>query len=540
MLIKNFTKSPFFIILSGTVFFLPFLGTVHLFDWDEVNFAEASREMLVTGEYFRVMINFEAFWEKPPFFFWLQALCMKIFGVGAFAARLPNAITGVITLYVFYQIGKEIRDERFGQLWAMLYLGSFLPHLYFKSGVIDPVFNFLIFTSIYFLIKTIRKKENRTQMALLAGVFNGLAVLTKGPVGFLLFVLTFLVYMATQRFRDFPKLKLIVVFAIAELMVTSLWYGVEMYKNGFWFITEFVRYQMDLFLNPVAGHKQPFYYHFVVVFLGCFPISILALDSFFKKSSHESLDFRKWMLCLFWVVMILFSIVETKIVHYSSMAYFPLSFLAAEYVFKISENPSVQKKYLRALFLIFGCVFSLLLTMVPLFAYNKEIFYPYITNPFALDSLKTNVEWGGFEFLIGMGYFAAVIVAFVFMKKNPYESTIIICYSTAFCLLFYLPLVVPKIEGYSQLPAIEFYEELQGKDVYVKPLGYKSYAHYFYFRQPYENNKQRMDEQWLLHGKIDKPVYFVAKSTYKRNDDMAHLKKIGEKGGFVFYKRELD
>jgi len=30
-------------------FFVPFLGAVHLFDWDEINFAESAREMLVTG-----------------------------------------------------------------------------------------------------------------------------------------------------------------------------------------------------------------------------------------------------------------------------------------------------------------------------------------------------------------------------------------------------------------------------------------------------------------------------------------------------------
>ena len=59
------------IILSGIIFFIPFLGKVHLFDWDEINFAESAREMIVTGNYHRVQINFQPFWEKPPLFFWL-------------------------------------------------------------------------------------------------------------------------------------------------------------------------------------------------------------------------------------------------------------------------------------------------------------------------------------------------------------------------------------------------------------------------------------------------------------------------------------
>ena len=38
------------ILLLGAVLFLPGLGSVHLFDWDEINFAESAREMISTVE----------------------------------------------------------------------------------------------------------------------------------------------------------------------------------------------------------------------------------------------------------------------------------------------------------------------------------------------------------------------------------------------------------------------------------------------------------------------------------------------------------
>jgi 4-amino-4-deoxy-L-arabinose transferase-like glycosyltransferase len=57
---------PFIIFVSAVIFFIPFLGSVHLFDWDEINFAESAREMIVTGNYSRVQIDFHPFWEKPP------------------------------------------------------------------------------------------------------------------------------------------------------------------------------------------------------------------------------------------------------------------------------------------------------------------------------------------------------------------------------------------------------------------------------------------------------------------------------------------
>ena len=63
------------------IFYVPFLGNVHLFDWDEINFAEIAREMRVTGDYFKVQINYESFYEKPPIFGWIQNMSYSIFGI---------------------------------------------------------------------------------------------------------------------------------------------------------------------------------------------------------------------------------------------------------------------------------------------------------------------------------------------------------------------------------------------------------------------------------------------------------------------------
>jgi len=88
------------IVVITSLLFIPFLGSVHLFDWDEINFAESAREMILTGDYLTVKVNFQAFWEKPPMFAWFQVLSMKAFGINEFAARFPNAIAGILTLLI--------------------------------------------------------------------------------------------------------------------------------------------------------------------------------------------------------------------------------------------------------------------------------------------------------------------------------------------------------------------------------------------------------------------------------------------------------
>ena len=529
------------IVISAIFFFIPNLGLVNLFDWDEINFAESAREMIVTGNYHQVQINFQPFWEKPPLFFWLQTLSMKAFGINEFAARLPNAIFGAITLITFFVIGKKHKTATFGFLWAMAYLGSFLPHLYFKSGIIDPVFNYFIFLGIYFMFLGLEKQQkNSLQNILLAGTFIGLSNLTKGPVGLLLFLITFFVYFITTRFKNFPGVKKIFLFILCFTVVSFFWFGQEVINNGFTFLKEFITYQADLFLNPVAGHGQPFYYHFVVVLIGCFPISILGLPLLFKSSIAQS-ELIKIMRILFWTVMILFSITTTKIVHYSSMAYIPLSFLAAVYIYHLMEQNKKIGSFILGALGIIGFVFSLILTMVPIIAVNKNILIPYLKDPFAVASLNQPVKWNGYEFLVGIIYLIALLYALILLARKPnLRGYLILFYSTAFCLFFYAFMVVPKIENYSQRPAIDFYKSLQGKDVYVTTVGFKSYAQYFYFKKPPAITKSENEQlSYLLKGDIDKPAYFVIKSTNKQFDtSCVNCSLIKQEGGFVFYKRE--
>ncbi|MED5301753.1 MAG: glycosyltransferase family 39 protein, partial [Bacteroidota bacterium] len=314
-------------LLYGLLFIFPTLGDFNLFDWDEINFAESTREMLVSGDFFHVQINFEPFHEKPPFFFWLQAISMKVFGINAFAARLPNALLGVLTPIILFAMGCKVKNSSFGILWSLVYMLGILPSLYFRTGIIDPYFNLFIFTSIYFGYLYISTAEAKNKIHLvLSGLFAGLALITKGPVAVLIISIVFIFLVIIRRLKI--DIISILIFFTTVLGCSLIWYGYEIWKSGPWFIVEFIEYQIELFSTPVAGHQQPFYYHFLVLLFGCFPFSFFALRIIFF-SSERSLGFQGVMRILFWVVLILFTIVSTKIVHYSSLAYFPLSYLAS-------------------------------------------------------------------------------------------------------------------------------------------------------------------------------------------------------------------
>ena len=100
--------------------------------------------------------------------------------------------------------------------------------------------------------------------------------------------------------------------------------------------------------------------------------------------------------------------------------------------------------------------------------------------------------------------------------------------------------IVPRIEPYSQGSAIAFYQSLKGKNVFVVPLGFKSYAHLFYTDKQPETAKMQPAIDVLLRGEINKPTYFVSKITKKEEILKSYplLEVLYQKNGFVFYRRK--
>lgn len=534
------------IVIFGALLFLPGLGGVRLFDWDEINFAESAREMLLTGDLLNVQINFESFWEKPPLFIWMQALCMKIFGVGEMAARLPNAVAGVVTLLVLFNIGRKVGGERFGLLWALLYVASFFPFFYFKSGIIDPWFNLFIFLGIYFFSKYADplQRGKMGQNAALSAMFTGLGILTKGPVAFLIFVLTFAVYLVVKRFKFEFRWKDVALYSVVLCVVGGAWFILQIATGHYSIIQDFILYQIRLFQTQDAGHGGFLLYHFVILFFGVFPASILALPVFRRRvlegeKNRDLAELFRWCMISFWVVLILFTIVRTKIIHYSSFCYFPLTFMAAYSVSKMLDGEIRYKRWMSVCIIAIASIFGLVITALTLFDRFKEHIYPLVEDPYTLKSMGATSEWIGFEPIIGVVLIVcAVAFCIRFRKRASVANLSILCAGTIFFIFTTMLFAVDEVEKYSQAPAIEFYIDRQGEDCYIYPME-KSYAHYFYSARQPENSCA--DREWLATGDIDKSCYFVVKNDPKKIQELIDVVedevKLYEENGFVFYVR---
>ena len=532
------------ILILSLIYFIPFLGQAHLFDWDEINFAEAAREMLATHNYFNVQIDYKDFWEKPPLFIWMQVFSMKIFGVNEFAARFPNAMAGVVTLLTIFRIGKKYLNTQFAWFWTMCYAGTTLTLLYFKSGIMDPWFNLFIFLAIYqfsFIVE--RGREKSIWKAVLAGLFLGLAVMVKGPVAILIALLCLFVYIIIHRFDVPIKFSELLAIVITTGITCFMWFGVQLMTDGIWFLREFIVYQIRLFTTQDAGHGGPFFYQWIVLLFGCFPASILMIKSFFMRSvatEHQRVLLH-WMQILFWVVLILFSIVETKIVHYSSLCYFPLTFLAAYALYYMVHGKTRWNKAIHYAVYFIGLLFAFVLMFFPFLMKHKNAWILYVKDAFAVGNLEANVHWTIWDASGGVILFAGLMVYFIMNQQHHYRKAIIALFvSMMFMVFFTSLLIVPKIELISQAAAIRFYESKVNEDAYVQPMYFKSYAHLFYTKKKQPTNPLSYDHEWLKTGKIDKPVYIIVKNTKKFEfEKYADIKLLYEENGFAFFKREI-
>jgi 4-amino-4-deoxy-L-arabinose transferase-like glycosyltransferase len=530
------------IFLSSLLLFVPFLGGSHLFDWDEVNFAEAAREMLVTGEYSYVQINFKLFWEKPPMFIWMQAISMSVFGVSEFAARLPNAICGALTLLLLFRIGSSLHSNRFGLLWILVYAGSILPQFYFRSGIIDPWFNLFIFLGIHQLILgTEEQSINRTRLAISA-LFIGLAVLTKGPTAFGLVGICCAIYFAVNfknhnwRFAD-P-----VIYLLTVLVVGFSWFLFELLRGHGYVLQEFIDYHIRLLSQSEAGHGQPFYYHPLVLLIGCFPMSLFFLFGL-KKSTDPNAridHYRKWMSILFWVVLIVFSIVKTKIVHYSSLTYLPMSFLAALFIDKLIHGEQMLKNWQSVLLGMFAVLLGSAFFLVGIFNKVKE---PLLTlmkeNTLPHGNFSQYVPDGPLDWSIGVFFLISSLAAIYCLWQNKTRLGIGLLFGTTLITVTFLSTVIaPKIDRYTQTGLFEFYKE-KGSEAYLQPLAFHSYAHLFYGKRepiPVETDDE---PYWMIFEEVDRPVYFISRvQDLEANlKYFPHLKEVTRKGGYIILVR---
>jgi mannosyltransferase len=109
---------------------------------------------------------------NPPLFYWMEHI-MLFFGNNEFILRIIPAVLGVLTIPLFYLIGKELLDRNVGILTAALLAFSSFHIYYSQEARAYSAMLFFASLSILFFLKAI--KENDTKNWVLFGLFSAVA-----------------------------------------------------------------------------------------------------------------------------------------------------------------------------------------------------------------------------------------------------------------------------------------------------------------------------------------------------------------------------
>lgn len=229
---KNGWTVAFLLAFVATaVLFLWNIGGNAFVDYDEAAYANVVYETAVSGGALTLVSGGVGWFDKPPLYFWVAMFLERLFSPES-AMRLASSLSGIATAIATALIAWQLERSRFAAFLSASILAttaSFL--LAARQARLDAPVAAAIALGFYFFLRAL--KEPRWFIAF--GVATGVAVMTKGAIGLLIYPAVFL---AAVAFRDFGWFKSAWFWASqgVTLLVAAPWYLYQTFQGGamFW------------------------------------------------------------------------------------------------------------------------------------------------------------------------------------------------------------------------------------------------------------------------------------------------------------------
>lgn len=250
--------------LAAALLFLPGLGRRDVWNPDEARYAEVAREMRDAGSWALPRLDGEIYTQKPPLFFWLIAASSLLTGgVDETAARLPSALAGIGAVLVVYRLGRRFHGRRAGLLAAAVFATCFKVLWQARFGQIDMLLAFLVALQLWWFARGYT--ESRPRCYWLMHLAGGVAILAKGPAGWLPPLLAIVVFLLWNRERGELRRLRIGRGVLVVAAVALAWLVPAGIAGGRAYLDQIVlRQNVTRYANP-WHHRLPWYYYLTVI-----------------------------------------------------------------------------------------------------------------------------------------------------------------------------------------------------------------------------------------------------------------------------------
>ncbi|MDR1161760.1 MAG: glycosyltransferase family 39 protein [Tannerellaceae bacterium] len=268
---------------------LPWIGIGDFATKGEPREAAVAISMLESGNWVLPKVYANEFAYKPPMAHWLMAAFSLPQGyVSEFTARLPSALAFIILMgFTLFFFGERIKfQEAF--IATLLLLTCIEIHRAGMTTRVDMLLTMFMVLGLYMLYRW----ENRLQLKGLPVVIPfllGCAALTKGPVGIILPLFVFGVYLLILGKRRLITIfKALLYIGVSSCFLPLIWYVAAWKQGGDAFLDVVLAENFGRFFhlsNPAItydlGHENGVWYNFVTLVAGFIPWTIFFFFSLF-------------------------------------------------------------------------------------------------------------------------------------------------------------------------------------------------------------------------------------------------------------------
>ncbi|MGC8807193.1 MAG: ArnT family glycosyltransferase [Thiomonas sp.] len=263
------------------------LGAAPIRDTNEALYADIALAMAHGGSWIIPHLNGVPYIEKPPLLYWLMALSFKLFGVGAWQARLPDTLAAWLTVLGCIAFGRAVAAPLAGR-FAALVTGTALGYVLIARNILfDPLMVFFWLSALAMLVLAVERRQHGWLRA--AAVAVALSTLTKGPEALLLLglvaVVQLLVAPGAWTRRELFKFYLDPWAIALFLLIAAPWHlaALDILPGFGWFF--FVNETIGRFLGtriPDDFHHGPWWYYAPNLLIGFFQwVPLLAVLAWF-------------------------------------------------------------------------------------------------------------------------------------------------------------------------------------------------------------------------------------------------------------------
>ena len=324
------SRADFFVLL--VVCFAAFwwrLGTLGLIDPDEPFYAQTAREMVQSGDWMTPRIYGAPQFEKPIFYYWLVAGSFKVLGETEFAGRFPTAVFATALVLLTWAFARRVWNGRAGFLAALVLATGLEFCVMSRLMLTDVPLAFFLAGSLFSYWLAMRCDARRHWWIFWALVCNGLAVLTKGPIGSLVPLLATAIFCWRTRRPHLYRGAGFWWGVAGYAVIVVPWYGLMFAEHPRQFWDDF--FVRDNFLRMIrAEHpaNNHFWYYPGLLLLGSIPwmpAVALVVRRTWRGLRDDDAAFFQW--CWLLTSLVFLTIAQSKLPSYAFYLFVPLAVL---------------------------------------------------------------------------------------------------------------------------------------------------------------------------------------------------------------------